>query len=326
MSANSPQQNPHHHDTAPPTDSGPAATIPPAGDATLTTTSVAHSDRITSAAEAAAAAAAQHHPYTHDAAGDAETLSYPPPDPSSQQTLLPPANFTPFFTLVEDAATAEHHHPRVHYVFSDDDPDLHTAVFMRALGDTTSLHASPAATLKHPHHFLQHADDEDHNNGQHADALLLPPPAPGVKERFVVLDLGADGHTVAGATSLSREWQVVGTAVAPAPSFAEDGADDPSGAGGALMLRVEGTEIRPARPAGAAAGLDVDQREEEAISAALAEAKRAADGELVAGMEELLRRFDSGIDMLRKVVGADVEVVVAAEAEAEREAEDGAAV
>ncbi|KAH7052262.1 hypothetical protein B0J12DRAFT_661059 [Macrophomina phaseolina] len=295
MSATSPQ----HHDTAAENVGRPATVTPGAAGGQQATTSPFHDDRIDSAATAAAAATttttathpSPYNPHDDNAAGDAETLAYPPLlDPS--QPLLPPANFSPFFTLVEDATTTEHHHPSVHYVFSDDDPDLHTAVFMRALGDTAA--ASPSAH-KHPH-------DDDANNVAVLD--ILPPPAPGVRERFVVVDLTPDGQGVAGATSLSRDWQVVGTVIAPAPSFAEDSADEAAG-GGALMLRVEGTEI--------ASGKAVGKDEDEEVALALAEARKTAEGDLVGGMEDLLQRFDGGVDILNKVVGPDVEVLVSAE-------------
>src|ERR1700760_4366986 len=62
----------------------------------------------------------------------------------SATTLLPPANFNPFFTLIEDAATGEHYHPSIHYIFADDDPILLTAASMRALGvDETKLLSNP---------------------------------------------------------------------------------------------------------------------------------------------------------------------------------------
>lgn len=280
--------SPQHHDTAAENAGGPA-TVTSGAAAGQFSNEIPPDDRIDLAAAAAAAVTTHPSSYHHDdnAAGDAETLSYPPLDPS--QPLLPPANFSPFFALVEDATTAEHHHPSVHYVFSDDDPELHTAVFMRALGDNAP--ASPTATKHHDGAAEEEGGD------------LLPPPAPGVRERYVVVDLTPDGQGVAGATSLSRDWQVVGTAVAPAPSFAEDGADD-AGGGGALMLRVEGAEMAGGRMAGVAK----DAGDEVVLT--LGDARKSADGDLVSGMEELLQRFDGGVDMLRKVVGPDVDVLV----------------
>ncbi|KAL0264604.1 hypothetical protein SLS55_000554 [Diplodia seriata] len=291
-----------------------------------------HDDRVDSAA---AVAAASQPLYLHDnAAGDAETLSYPPlgDDPSSQP-LLPPANFSPFFTLVEDAGTGEHHHPAVHYVFSDDDPDLHTAVFMRALGDTTTTAPpSPTTTRHHPHHHIvDHLEPHEAGGGgvggQGGAAAagggghILPPPTPGVRERYVVVDLTPDGQAVAGATSLSRSWQVVGTSIGPAPSFGEDSGNEADGiggsggVGGALLLKVEGTDMGGGGGGGgnrgtAAAAQQQQQGNETVIAAGLTEARKAAGDDLVGGLEELLRRFDGGVDVLGKIVGPDVEVLV----------------
>ncbi|OJD35714.1 anaphase promoting complex subunit protein [Diplodia corticola] len=321
MSVNSPHQQ--HHGTVP--------TPSPAMDGRTPSehAPVTHDDSAASAAAAAAAAAAgaapQHQPsYLHDdnnAAGDAEALSYPPLDDPSSQPLLPPANFSPFFALVADATTGEHHHPAVHYVFSDDDPDLHTAVFMRALGDTTtSAPPSPPTTRHHPPHHLV---DDDHQAGHAHGApggpphCYLPPPTPGTKERYVVVDLTPDGHAVAGATSLSRSWQVVGTAIGPAPSFGEDADDDGGGGfsgGGGLMLKVEGTDMGAAGAGNRGGGGGAVQPEvvvdEAVIAAGLAEARRAAGDDLVGGLEELLKRFHGGVDVLDKIVGPDVEVLV----------------
>lgn len=312
MSANSPRQ-PHEAPSSPVSGLA-AATASPAvdGRAAPELPPVARDDHIDTTAQP---------PYVHEnAAGDAEALSYPPLDDPSHQ-LLPPANFSPFFTLVEDAVTGEHHHPAVHYVFSDDDPELHTAVFMRALGDTTATTAppSPPATRHHPHHQYHLLDhQEPHEAGRHggaaAAAHILPPPATGVKERYVVLDLTTDGQAVAGATSLSREWQVVGASIAPAPSFAEDNDNDAADGfcgSGALMLRVEGTDMGGNNSSNRGiVSTGVQQEEEAVIAAGLGEARRAAGDDLVGGLEELLRRFDGGIDVLSKVVGPDVEVLV----------------
>ncbi|KAL1647797.1 hypothetical protein SLS58_002598 [Diplodia intermedia] len=324
MSVNSPQQ--HHHEAAPSPVSGLARPSPSAavdGRTASEHAPVAHDDRVDSAASAAAAASQPL--YLHDnAAGDAETLSYPPlgDDPSSQP-LLPPANFSPFFTLVEDAGTGEHHHPAVHYVFSDDDPDLHTAVFMRALGDTTTTAPpSPTTTRHHPHHHIvdhlePHEAGGGGGGGQGGAAAaagggghIIPPPTPGVKERYVVVDLTPDGQAVAGATSLSRSWQVVGTSIGPAPSFGEDSGNEADGIGGSGGVGDMGGGGGGGNRGTAAAAAQQQQGNETVIAAGLAEARKAAGDDLVGGLEELLRRFDGGVDVLGKIVGPDVEVLV----------------
>ncbi|PNS21893.1 hypothetical protein CAC42_491 [Sphaceloma murrayae] len=97
--------------------------------------------------------------------------------------LLPPANFRPFFTLVEDGNTGEHYHPEVHYVFSDDDPDTLTSSIIDNL----------------------QPDSEDANH------------------RLVLIDIGPDGRTIKSANSLSSNWQVSHTTIIPAPSWTETG-------------------------------------------------------------------------------------------------------
>ena len=61
---------------------------------------------------------------------DLTSSSYESP---SDNQLLPPPTFRPFFTLVEDAASGEHYHPTVHYFFSDDDPDGLTSSLLDAM-------------------------------------------------------------------------------------------------------------------------------------------------------------------------------------------------
>lgn len=73
--------------------------------------------------------------------GSAGTGAHPaletsqPQPPPQQQQLLPdldeppvsvPAPFQPIFSLVTDNTTRQIHHPRVHYIFADDDPEVLT--------------------------------------------------------------------------------------------------------------------------------------------------------------------------------------------------------
>ncbi|KAK7544254.1 uncharacterized protein J3D65DRAFT_11343 [Phyllosticta citribraziliensis] len=263
------------------------------------------------------------HDYGH-AAGDAETLDidYIPPhstqetgrdahriidpdqiDPAAEaQTLLPPANFTPFFTLVEDASTGHTEHPSVHYVFADDDPELHTAIFARALGDTSAV-TSARHTSRHRSGFARGNEEEDDESSDPAAAAspqpILPPSVPGQKDRYVVLDLSADARSITQAQSLSREWQVISTSISAAPTFTEEG--DDAGGSGALMLRVEGLEMATRGSGGRGTGGSV---EEEAVD----EVRRGAGGDLVSGLETLLRRLEDGLDLVGKVVGSNGEL------------------
>ncbi|KAJ6104039.1 hypothetical protein N7523_010359 [Penicillium sp. IBT 18751x] len=79
-------------------------------------------------------------------------------------------SFQPFFTLVEDAHTSDYHHPTVHYIFSDDDTDIVTEAALRSL---------EGAHL--------HKDGPKSNDPE--NSTLLPPPVPGVRENYIVLDV-----------------------------------------------------------------------------------------------------------------------------------------
>ncbi|KAK8165385.1 hypothetical protein IWX90DRAFT_162858 [Phyllosticta citrichinensis] len=244
---------------------------------------------------------------THETGRDAHHISDPDPiDPAAEaQTLLPPANFTPFFTLVEDASTGHTEHPSVHYVFADDDPELHTAIFARALGDTSAV-TSARHTSRHRSGFARGNDEEDDDESSDPAAAaaaspqpILPPSVPGQKDRYVVLDLSADARSITQAQSLSREWQVISTSISAAPTFTEEG--DDAGGSGALMLRVEGLEMATRGNGGRGTG---GSFEEEAVD----EVRRGAGGDLVSGLETLLRRLEDGLDLVGKVVGSNGEL------------------
>lgn len=132
--------------------------------------------------------------------------------------LLPPADFRPFFTLVDDAETGEHVHPTVHYLFSDDDPEISTSAALEAIEDT--------------------AGDEGE-----------------FEERFVVVDMAANGKDIVNISSLSPQWQALKTTVAPAPSMGDAG---PGGETG-LMLQISGTDARIAADDGGRTAADAQQ-------------------------------------------------------------------
>lgn len=125
-----------------------------------------------------------------------------PPD-----ELPPPPDFKAFFTLIEDPETGEHHHPTVHYVFSDDDPDILTNAALNSL----SSHEEDS----------QHETSRDH-----------------MEERYIIVDMAADGKTITSASSMSRDWQALQTTVAQAPSWGDDTKSEDRG----LMLKISGQE------------------------------------------------------------------------------------
>jgi hypothetical protein len=209
----------------------------------------------------------------------------PYPEPSSEQTLLPPPNFNPFFTLIEDSTSGEHYHPYVHYVFADDDPDIVTAASMRGLGldDTKYL----------PHDAQDDSERQQAQEGVSEDGedspveSPLPPPIPGVKEHYLIIDLGADGRTIVDAQSLSPEWQITETTIRTAPSFDESSPDQ------GHMLRIEGIEI-PSKNKGKGKGQTVDK---------LSEAREKSQGDLFEALDSLVQDIEGGLGLAAKIAG-----------------------
>ncbi|KIW20752.1 hypothetical protein PV08_01330 [Exophiala spinifera] len=139
-------------------------------------------------------------------------------------------SFQPFFTLIEDSVTGEHHHPTVHYIFADDDVDIITEAACRS---------------------LEILDPSQRTGAQHHEDPRLPPPIAGVREQYLVLDVhprfptqGQDSvatpasYEVTAAQSFSADWQVLRSCITTAPTIGE-GDDD------ALMLRIEGRGNTP---------------------------------------------------------------------------------
>ena len=182
-------------------------------------------------------------------------------DSASYQTAPQPQQpFQPFFTLIEDAATNEHYHPSVHYIFADDEPDIVTEAACRSLDQNSD--DSPSQEQEQE----QDVDDPEPR---------LPPPRPGVKEHYLILDVqpSASGglnsqqhlsdrlpspspssvetaqaltktypYTVTSAQSLSADWQVLRTSITDAPTMnAEQQHPDEQH----LMLRIEGRGTSP---------------------------------------------------------------------------------
>lgn len=164
--------------------------------------------------------------------------------PASNETLLPPADFRPFFALIEDPATGEYHHPNVHYIFSDDE-------------DQGAITSEALAVL----------DREDHT--AHQDE---------VEERVLLLDMEADGRTVASVASLSADWQAIQTEITKAPSWG----DSKQGADRGLMLKIAGKEVHTRDTA-----RDVDIRDLEGLVAQF--------GRQLESLDEVLGKEDTRV-------------------------------
>jgi hypothetical protein len=226
---------------------------------------------------------AQEHHHREDAEDEDEI---PYPEPSSEQTLLPPPNFRPFFTVIDDSTSGEHYHPYVHYVFADDDPAIVTAASMRGLGldDTKYM---PNDTQEDSER--QQARERGSEDGE--DPLVespLPPPIPGVKEHYLIVDLGADGRTIVNAQSLSPKWQITDSSIRTAPSFDESSPDQ------GYMLRVEGIEI-PSKNKGKGKGQAGDDK--------LNEARDKSQGDLFGALDSLVEDVETGLKTASKIVG-----------------------
>ncbi|KAF2484150.1 hypothetical protein BDY17DRAFT_295101 [Neohortaea acidophila] len=154
-----------------------------------------------------------------------------------------PPDFKPFFTLVEDPANSDHQHPTVHYLFSDDDPDILTSAVL----DT-----------------LEAGGGSNDNSPNLRDS----------SERYVIVDVAADGKSVVSAASLSADWQAVRAELAPAPSFGEEA----SGGARGLMLKVSGQER---------------------------EMKRRGQVQNAEDLDELIRSFNEQLEKLEQAAGKE---------------------
>ncbi|KAF2440220.1 hypothetical protein P171DRAFT_97035 [Karstenula rhodostoma CBS 690.94] len=206
----------------------------------------------------------------------------PYPEPTFEQTLLPPPNFRPFFTVVDDTTTGEHYHPSVHYVFADDDPVIVTAAAMRSLGlDDTQYLPRPEGGHKQQYH--ETVDEEEEEPPVESP---LPPPLPATKERFIIVDVAADGQTVIDAQSMSPDWQITNASVRIAPSFDESSPDL------GHMLQIEGVEV-PRKNKGKAKGQPGESK--------LGEARDRSHGDIFGALESLVGGVEGNLEVARSI-------------------------
>lgn len=191
----------------------------------------------------------------------------------------PQPPFRPFFTLIEDANVSEHYHPTVHYIFSDDDTDIVTEAALRSLeADHGIAPAVPTAQdVGTTYEGDPELDDSRQSNGRKTSSL--PPPIPGVREHYVILDMEPTNpeqvqspdlaslstspatqqqqqpstqFTITSIRSLTPAWQVLNTQLTPAPTF--DSTTSPGdqqqqpGSSSGLMLKIQGTSGLPREP------------------------------------------------------------------------------
>lgn len=219
--------------------------------------------------------------------------------PVREETLQPQPPFQPLFTLVTDSTTHVTHHPQVHYIFSDDDPEILT----KALAQ-----------------YGQHASPDAH-------AARASPPAAYPNERAIVLDLvpkpahnahpalSGPGYDVAWVSSLSPNWAVV---AAKTSEMTEDSSnntitlDDETGAGQRQVLRIEGVGDN-AVPSVSTASQGSSARarrpslEDRDLRMSASSPSVAAQDRAREDYGAIVDEFDKRMNILRKVVDAGLD-------------------
>ena len=143
--------------------------------------------------------------------------SSPDVQPAEPNHCIAPASptFEPLFTLISSPHFLPHHHPKVHYIFSTDDPD----------GDLIT--AAALQTL----------------------SVIPPLPAGTRAERYIIVDLDSTGTRVVGAHSMANDWQIISADIGPAPSWEGEsggkmlrieGVDEAQGEGEGGFVGLEG--------------------------------------------------------------------------------------
>lgn len=174
--------------------------------------------------------------------GPSQEKPLAPPDADSTDNPLEeeprrPLSFSPFFTLVEDATTSEHHHPNVYYIFSDDDTDPLTEASLRALSPPAP---SRIPSLSSSQRSQPRDSNRDSDGSRASQSRSLPTADTAVTERVLLVDVGAGGDTITSVRSLSSDWQVLNAVLSNAPTW-DAGDESTDKQMGGLMLRIEGT-------------------------------------------------------------------------------------
>lgn len=227
------------------------------------------------------------------------------PDQEHQQSLPP---FQPLFTLVTDSTTGATHHAHVHYIFSDDEPDLLTD----ALGQYN--------IQQQQHHQHQQQQQQTASSSSGSTSAKPSPPQPVPNNRAILLDLVPKppidptssstaaavppGYDVAWASSLSADWAVVSAKVScmsaddnnnidavPTPARSAD-------SDGGLMLRIEGVDLAnpPPKPRAVRSKASIDLSS--GSSSGVAQPAQQED------YGAIVDEFDKRMAVLRKVLEA----------------------
>lgn len=117
----------------------------------------------------------------------------------------PPPPPKPFFALIADNSNPtvpDHHTPSVHYIFSDDDTDIIAEAALRALDDNADYEYDGSTATNRGKDKVRsppyHGDEEGyHDDGKRSS---LPPTKAGVREHYLVLDIGIAGNKLPDVT------------------------------------------------------------------------------------------------------------------------------
>ncbi|KAI9654167.1 MAG: hypothetical protein M1831_005521 [Alyxoria varia] len=247
----------------------------------------------------------------------AQEPASPPDDPhahESQTTEEPaaPPHFAPFFTILEDSATGEHHHPHVHYIFSDDSDaqtDTLTNALLQSLDpegerDGAAKSSSNPDSASSDHGMEEKSGDESRESSQtprktylHHRARRRRKEGSKQRERYLTLDVSSTGQSIVSAKSLSPEWQISGTEIVNAPTFADHGDEQVEGEGegeeeAKMMLKVTG--------AGSAAEDEEGEIKEERVIRSAKRGDGAGKDSEETGNEELVKAMQGLTEKLRR--------------------------
>ena len=249
--------------------------------------------------------------YSEHAVAESEHYGHGLPSAHTDQDIETIPSFQPFFTLIEDSVTNEHHHPTVHYIFADDDADIIAEAALRSLetlDPTQRVGQSSTAEQGrgHPRKEAEARPSRMQNEEDSLNASRLPHITAGVQEHYVILDVHPQpqapvqtvksddnspavpstySYEVISAHSLSAEWQVLRTSISAAPTIG----DNPPAGDEGLMLRIEGRGNTPG---------DVASAKEKG---------KETEGERDKGkesMEEMIERFQRRLEDIRMVMDA----------------------
>ncbi|KAK1762077.1 hypothetical protein QBC33DRAFT_602165 [Phialemonium atrogriseum] len=178
------------------------------------------------------------------------SASSPPPQDHPQQQQQQPAQatvppepeqppFTPLFTLLTSTSHPSQkptlHHPTVHYIFADDDPELLTEALARHHRTPEDLEVDDPDAGPDPDPDSDQAASQEHRRDAASASATSSSSSSGSHhlDRAILIDLvPADGNNssspgggleVAWASSLTPDWAVVGARVASQADDDDDG-------------------------------------------------------------------------------------------------------